>query len=177
MITFLWPIPGTGKSHISSPYGNRNNPITGKPEFHKGIDIAAPQGTDIITIGDAYIVDWANHPHKLMGLWVVYITYNYRMNYFHCNELHGNILSERYLPAGSVIATVGDTGYTTGHHLHFQTAKFLQRAGETIDPLTLYNRHHNTHTGAIIERLESVKAQMNAMGNEISTIEEIISKE
>lgn len=48
-----WPTPGYTK--ITSYYGSRNSPINGKPSFHYGIDIAAPEGSNIVSIFSGYV--------------------------------------------------------------------------------------------------------------------------
>lgn len=117
--------------YISSPYGYRIHPITGKRAMHYGVDISAPVGTFVYAMTDGKVV---------MA----------RGNGTAGNEIkidHGNGLQTRYLhmdkrtvkvgdtiKAGQVIGTVGDTGRVTGPHLHFE----VKVNGKTINPAKIF---------------------------------------
>lgn len=112
---------------VSDEYGWRISPITGKQEFHSGVDLAAPGGTAIYAAYDGVVAAAA---------------YNYSMgNYVMIN--HGDGLYTIYMHAsalyvkkddvvarGETIAAVGSTGYSTGNHLHFT----VRRGGEYVSP-------------------------------------------
>lgn len=111
---FLWPVPGYYT--ISSEFGNRISPISNKPEFHTGLDIPAPSGTNIIaacggTVAWAYksssAGNWVGIDHG-NGLYTIYM----HMSKFNVSE--GDVVK-----AGDVIGFVGSTGWSTGNHLHF----------------------------------------------------------
>lgn len=111
---FLWPLPGY--STITSGFYFRTNPVTGQPENHSGIDIAAPNGTPIVaacggTVAWAYqsrtAGNWIGIDHG-NGLYTVYM----HMSKFNVSE--GAVVN-----AGDVIGFVGSTGQSTGFHLHF----------------------------------------------------------
>lgn len=116
---FVWPTPGYYT--ITSDYGNRNNPFdTSSPEFHKGIDIGAPNGATIVSAADG-IVAWS-YLSSSAGNWVgidhgngVYTVYMH-MSYSIVRE--GQKVS-----AGQTIGYVGTTGNSTGYHLHFAVRK------------------------------------------------------
>lgn len=112
---------------LSSPYGIRNDPFTGKPAMHKGIDFAGKSGMSIIATG-AGIVTWAGK-RSGYGLMV-------EIN-------HGNGISTRYAHAkeiltkegdvvgkGQTIAVMGNTGRSTGPHVHYEVLK----SGRQINP-------------------------------------------
>ncbi|MCL1997398.1 MAG: peptidoglycan DD-metalloendopeptidase family protein [Turicibacter sp.] len=113
--TLLWPVPG--RFTVSSPYGNRTHPISRRPEFHTGIDIPAPGGTNILAAesgtvilsrwnggyGNTIVIDHGNGMSTL---------------YAHASRL---LVSEgTWVNRGDVIALVGSTGVSTGNHLHFE---------------------------------------------------------
>lgn len=113
-ISFTWPCPASGR--ITSNFGARSSPTEGASSNHKGIDIGAPTGTNIVAAASGT---------------VVVSTYSYSAgNYIMIN--HGGGVYTVYMHAskllasvgdtvekGEVIAKVGSTGYSTGPHLHF----------------------------------------------------------
>ncbi|WP_336788277.1 M23 family metallopeptidase, partial [Paenibacillus sp. MMO-177] len=114
----IWPFAKTYP--ITSPFGGREDPITGeKDTFHKGIDIGAPGGTAILAAqsgtvllarwtsgyGNTVIIDHGN------GMWTLYA--HIRMNGIKVEE-------EEKVNRGQKIAEVGSTGNSTGNHLHFE---------------------------------------------------------
>ena len=110
----LWPVPGYYT--ISSDYGYRVHPLYGYDEYHSGLDIPAPRGTEIIaaaggTVAWAYksssAGNWIGIDHG-NGLYTVYM----HMSRFAVSE--GDTVN-----AGEVIGYVGSTGWSTGNHLHF----------------------------------------------------------
>ena len=113
-IKFIWPCPASGR--ITSKFGARSSPTEGASSNHKGIDIGAPTGSNILAAAAGE---------------VVVSTYSYSAgNYVMIN--HGGGVYTVYMHAskllckvgdsvkqGAVIAKVGSTGYSTGPHLHF----------------------------------------------------------
>ena len=102
---------------VTSPFGYRQHPISKKLDFHRGIDLAAPQGSDIVApfMGEVSKkgID-ANYGN------FVEITHsqNLKTFYAHCEEI---LVEEgEKVSLGDTIATVGSTGISTGPHLHFE---------------------------------------------------------
>jgi hypothetical protein len=109
---------------ISSPFGWRTNPITGVgQEFHNGIDINKPIGTPIRAIADGYVI--ISQFSNSAGNWIR-IDHGYIPGFGHVvsEYMHNsrNLVSVtnplQRVEAGSVIAEVGNTGRSTGAHLH-----------------------------------------------------------
>jgi len=128
--TPLWLNPVEGI--ITSPGGLRYNPVTGRREFHDGIDIAAPIGTKIIAPRDGRVISVGKSPSFGRFLRIAhpdgYISF--------MAHLHGVIVyigSEVY--QGQHIAYSGNTGRSTGPHLHFG----LFRNGQYVDPINYVN--------------------------------------
>ena len=130
---WYWPLPGRYK--ISSLFGNRPDPFTGRADNHTGTDIPAPSGTPIYAAQDG-IVTTVN-------------TNRYASSYgYYCIISHGSGYATLYahqcqVPAvtegqtvskGQVIGYVGTTGRSTGNHLHFE----LRINGVRNDVLKLY---------------------------------------
>lgn len=113
--TFTWPVPGYYR--ISSEYNPRTSPISGKYEFHTGIDIPAGYGEDVVAGGDGTVITarWVNgYGYTVMishGSGIVTL-------YGHNSSL---VVSEgQSVSKGQVIAKIGSTGYSTGNHCHFE---------------------------------------------------------
>jgi murein DD-endopeptidase MepM/ murein hydrolase activator NlpD len=107
-------------SHVSSSYGWRISPITGAKEFHKGVDIPANFGTEIIAAHDGVVTfsgwgdSYGNH---------IIITGNngFATKYAHCSSLL--VAEGQTIKVGDIIALVGSTGDSTGNHLHYEILK------------------------------------------------------
>ncbi|PLV59139.1 peptidoglycan DD-metalloendopeptidase family protein [Thermotoga sp. KOL6] len=109
---FIWPVYGT----ISSGYGWRIHPITGKYSFHSGIDIAAPTGTPIFA-AESGIVEFAG-VNGGYGLMVKIKSSSYEHVYGHLSQI--DVYEGQYVKKGQLIGRVGSTGLSTGPHLHFE---------------------------------------------------------
>lgn len=123
---FIYPIAG----RLTSPFGYRRDPFTGRKSFHTGIDIAAPTGTPIKLTLDG-TVSYTGYS-TIYGNYVI-VTHSggYQSMYGHMHTIkvkRGQILSQ-----GSIIGTVGNTGRSTGPHVHFSVYK----NGKLINPLTV----------------------------------------
>ncbi len=118
---------------ISSLYGYRSDPFTGKRQFHKGVDIAAAKG-DIITSVASGIVKLAEK-HPQYGLEVEIDHGNgYVTRYAHASTLLvkvGDVVKK-----GTPLATIGSTGRSTGPHVHFEVIK----EGRNINPMKMLKK-------------------------------------
>lgn len=115
---------------LSSYYGWRSSPFSGKRSYHSGIDMAAPQGTPIYAAlgGTVSSVGYNN----VYGNYVI-ITHHsgYKTLYGHMSATL--VTRGQYVSTDTRIGRVGNTGMSTGPHLHFTVYKF----GKTVDPLSL----------------------------------------
>ena len=122
--TWKWPVPTN--RYVSSHYGYRN--IFGYKEFHTGMDIPAPERTNIIA-SNSGIVTTARYASSGYGNRII-IDHGggYQTLYAHCYAL--NVKVGDFVAQGDVIAFVGSTGLSTGNHLHFE----IRENGATINP-------------------------------------------
>ena len=114
---------------VSSEFGKRKNPFSGKMKDHNGIDLAAPEGTPVYAIKDgAVFIAVENNPE--FGNYVILQHDTGKMTsvYAHLSE----ILVSQYqnVKKGDIIGTVGQTGMATGPHLHFE----IRQGGKAEDP-------------------------------------------
>lgn len=125
-----WLKPVNG--YITSPYGERINPINGKEEFHNGLDVACENGTPARAVADGKITACGNSP-----TWGNYLQYDvgggYSIFYAHLSSLLVN--EGKTFKKGQILAKTGDTGFVTGPHLHLT----VYENGSETDPLTFFD--------------------------------------
>lgn len=118
---------------ISSYFGHRADPFTGRSAFHRGLDFAGPAGAEVVAVASG-VVTYSKE----------------RFGYGKCVEInHGNGYVTRYahnqrvlvalgdtVQKGHPIALIGSTGRSTGPHLHFEVLK----QGRAVDPMSFVKR-------------------------------------
>jgi len=112
---------------LSSNYGKRNDPFSGKQEFHKGLDFAGKKGSEVIVVGDG-VVTWAGNRSGYGNLVEVSHGNGYVTRYGH-NQKHLVKVGDT-VRKGQQIALMGSTGRSTGPHVHFE----VMRDGKTVNP-------------------------------------------
>lgn len=140
--TFL-KVPVIGCS-ISSPYNlTRMHPILKRVRPHYGIDWACPTGTPIMAFADGTVsfADWKGGNGNLL---VVEHAHGYTSLYAHIYRFAPGIKKGVKVKSGQVIATVGNTGISTGPHLHFG----VKKNNKYIDPSKIDTRHALSLTGS-----------------------------
>jgi len=118
---------------VSSYYGNRIDPFTGKQAFHRGIDLAGKSGTAVNTVADG-IVTWIGQRSGYGGLVEVDHGNGYVTRYAH-NKTIKVTLGDKVVK-GQLLALMGSTGRSTGPHVHFE----VLRDGKHINPYTFVKR-------------------------------------
>lgn len=109
----IWPVKGW----LSSRFGNRISPFTGNKEFHKGIDIATRLGTPIIAPADG-IISYIGWDHGYGRMMTIKHGYGLLSRYAHIKK--ALIKKGQYVKRGDTIALVGNSGRSTGPHLHYE---------------------------------------------------------
>ena len=104
----------------TSAFGYRINPITGEKSFHTGLDIAAPQGSKIVSVYNGTVRKVGEDSRSGKYIFVTHSD-GFETFYCHCSK----ILAEEgaVIRQGETIALVGSTGWSTGPHLHFEVRK------------------------------------------------------
>ncbi len=113
---------------ITSRYGYRTNPISGKYGLHTGVDIAADEGTGIVAAYNGVVKD-TGYGEKKGNFVLMEHTDGTQTLYCHCSEVL--VTEGSVIRAGELIALVGNTGWSTGPHLHFE----IRIDGSSVDPL------------------------------------------
>lgn len=122
----LFKYPASGR--LTSRYGWRINPITKKRHFHNGIDIANSPGTKIKAAMDGKVLKISyNH---IYGKYVI-IRHDNGYQTFYGHLIKVTVEKGKTVLQGEKIGEMGNTGQSTGNHLHFS----IYKNGETVDPL------------------------------------------
>lgn len=115
--------------YVSSRFGHRTDPFTGRRAFHKGVDFAGRAGADVVAVGSGIVI-WSGPRYGYGELVEVNHGSGYVTRYAHnANNL---VAVGDTVKRGQIIARMGDTGRATGPNLHFE----VLRHGEAVDPLT-----------------------------------------
>lgn len=121
----IWPFPGD--PNIYSYFGYRTSPITGKKEYHSGIDIGGAYGADIVASLAGTVIK-ATHS-SMNGNYIVLDHGNGVTTYYlHASKLLVEVGD--YVKQGQVIMKCGSTGWSTAPHLHFT----IRINGALVDP-------------------------------------------
>jgi murein DD-endopeptidase MepM/ murein hydrolase activator NlpD len=112
---------------LSSPFGPRINPVTGNFRIHQGLDLAAPQGSEVYAARDGEVVEMDTDP--VYGNYIIIRHGETWVSlYGHLSKFETALRSR--VRSGSLIGRVGSTGQSTGPHLHFE----LRQNGRAQDP-------------------------------------------
>ncbi|MCL1793224.1 MAG: peptidoglycan DD-metalloendopeptidase family protein [Oscillospiraceae bacterium] len=126
---FKYPVTPKYANPVSSGFGTRISPITGRSEFHNGIDIPANYGSPIWAANDGIVII-----ATYSGAYGNYVVIDHGGGkstlYAHASSL--NVKVGARVSKGDVIAYVGSTGWSTGNHLHFSYMEY----GVFKNPLT-----------------------------------------
>lgn len=112
---------------LTSHFGSRMHPVTAEQHFHKGTDLAAEKGSPIYSVSNG-VVRTAGKSDSYGNYLIITHCDGVCALYAHCDTLLVN--AGEYIEGGQKIATVGETGNTTGSHLHLE----LWRAGKLLNP-------------------------------------------
>ena len=121
------------KGWMSSRYGMRTDPFTGRLAWHAGVDFAGKRGSDVVSVASG-VVTWASKRYGYGLLVEVNHGGGYKTRYAHSQEILvkvGDIVRK-----GQVVAKMGSSGRSTGPHVHFEVYK----NGRTVDPAAYIHR-------------------------------------
>jgi len=115
--------------YISSRFGNRTDPFTGRRAFHKGIDFAGREGSEVVAVASGVVI-WSGERSGYGQLVEVNHGNGYVTRYAH--NADNLVAVGDTVKRGQMIARMGDTGRATGPNLHFE----VLLNGKAVDPLT-----------------------------------------
>jgi murein DD-endopeptidase MepM/ murein hydrolase activator NlpD len=120
----IWPTKGW----VSSDFGYRISPFTNEREFHKGFDISARMNTVIIAPADG-VVSTVGRSHGYGRM--LHINHGYGLKTVYAHLAKSLVTKGKYVKRGQKIALLGNSGRTTGPHLHYE----VHLNGVPVNPL------------------------------------------
>ena len=131
---FSHPLKATHR--FTSGFGIRKDPFTGKKQMHSGIDLAAYSGSKIHATADGVVTKaWPNGAYgKLIE---IRHTLGYSTRYAHLKKIR--VKSGQRVARGDIIGDMGNTGRSTGTHLHYE----IRKNGKAINPMTYIKAARN----------------------------------
>ncbi len=120
------------RGRLTSRYGYRRDPFTGKRSFHRGIDIANRIGARVYAAQEGRVV-YSGPRYGYGNAVIIEHRFGYKTLYGHLDELY--VKRGQRVKSGQAIGTVGNSGRSTGPHVHFE----VWLKNRTIDPLTQTN--------------------------------------
>ncbi len=130
-IPAIQPVPQKFMKQMASGYGYRRDPIYGTSKFHEGLDFAADRGTPVYATADGEVVmaGWQSGYGNMVE---INHGYNYVTRYAHLSKIHTKPGTK--VKRGDLIGEVGNTGKSTGNHLHYE----VRYKGAPQNPINYY---------------------------------------
>ena len=133
-IPAIQPVPERFLRAMASGYGVRHDPIYGTTKFHEGMDFSAPIGTPVYATADGRVAT-ASWQGLYGNLIEIDHGFNYLTRYAHLSRIE--VQPGQEVHRGDLIGRVGNTGKSTGPHLHYEV---LHR-GRPVNPINYFNRN------------------------------------
>lgn len=130
-IPAIQPISEKNLRAMASGYGYRRDPIYGTTKFHEGMDFSSPVGTPVYATGDGTVTH-AKWQSSYGNLIEISHGFNYTTRYAHLSQIL--VKPGQQVKRGDLIGKVGNTGKSTGSHLHYE----VRLKGEPQNPVNYY---------------------------------------
>ncbi len=125
---FMYPLPQKRAPHLTSRFGKRRNPFNYRNiEFHSGVDVSCPRGSEVLAARDGKVI-FTGFEGGYGNLVVVQHECGYRSYYGHLSR--PLVRPGDTVKRGAVVGLSGNTGRTTGPHLHFE----VRRGDVAVNP-------------------------------------------
>jgi murein DD-endopeptidase MepM/ murein hydrolase activator NlpD len=125
----IWPLLKSERIRITSPFGDRYSPFTGKIYQHDGIDLMSVVGDKIIATADGTVSQLWLHNHIFGRYVVITHTNGIKTHYGHLSRIF--VKYKQQVKKGDVIGIIGNSGLSTGTHLHYA----ISVNGIYVDPV------------------------------------------
>ncbi len=130
-IPAIQPVLNKNLKRVASGFGMRIDPVYHRPRFHAGMDFTAPTGTDIYATGDG-VVESAGWRQGYGNCVTIDHGYGYVTLYAHMHKI--GVKRGQQVTRGEVIGEVGNTGKSTGPHLHYE----VRYQNKAVNPRNFY---------------------------------------
>lgn len=122
----MWPVSGP----ISSPFGMRTNPVSGRFLMHTGIDIAVEMGTTVVAAAGGRVISAGWNDGGYGNMIIIDNGGNMSTLYAHLSQIF--VGNDQEVKEGQAIGAAGSTGNSTGPHVHFE----VRIDGKPVDPMS-----------------------------------------
>lgn len=139
VIPAIWPIDRTKLKYVSSLYGMRMHPRYGTWRMHEGVDLSAPKGTPVYATGNAVVLRAGWRPGYGYMIELNH-GFGYKTRYGHLSKMY--VSAGDSVTRGQVIADVGNTGVSSGSHLHYE----VRFRDHTVNPIHYFNKDMSPET-------------------------------
>ena len=156
------PING---ARLSSGFGMRKHPILGYNKKHQGVDFAAPAGTPIMAAGTGHIEFVGNNGGAGKYIRIKHLN-GYKTSYSHLSKYASGIQKNVKVRQGQVIGFVGNTGLSTGPHLHYEVIF----NGKRINPMKMKLPSGKQLKDKNLEIFLAEKERINAEVSELNSM-------
>jgi len=154
-------------SRVTSGFGVRMHPILQRMRKHQGIDFAAPVGTPVRVVGDG-VVEFSGTQRGFGNVVIVRHSRNRSTLYAHLQRI--DVQRGQRVAAGQLIGTVGDTGWATGTHLHFEfhvngvpkNPLLITGEAEAVSVPVADRARFDRHASTIVGKLETARSLTTA---------------
>lgn len=134
-----WPVPES--TRVASPFGYRIHPTLGYRKLHTGVDLSVPQGTEVHVVEEGVV---RRASEDAVNGRVLIIDHGRGVTTAYCHNSELRVKVGQRVKRGELIAHSGNTGRSTGPHLHYQ----LELASQPVDPLRFRVRSLPVATGS-----------------------------
>jgi murein DD-endopeptidase MepM/ murein hydrolase activator NlpD len=148
----IQPVSNKNLNRIASGFGYRIDPVYKTTKFHAGLDFAAPQGVPIYATADGRVTTAGNSGNGFGNHVVITHGYGYETLYGHMFRVKAR--NGQTVKRGEIIGYVGNTGKSTGPHLHYE----VHKNGKPLDPVYFF---YNDLTPEQYDRLLKMAAASN----------------
>jgi murein DD-endopeptidase MepM/ murein hydrolase activator NlpD len=148
----IQPVSNKNLNRIASGFGYRVDPVYKTTKFHAGLDFAAPQGVPIYATADGRVTTAGNSGNGFGNHVVIAHGYGYETLYGHMFRVKAR--NGQTVKRGEIIGYVGNTGKSTGPHLHYE----VHKNGKPLDPVYFF---YNDLTPEQYDRLLKMAAASN----------------
>lgn len=152
-IPAIMPVASKDLTRVASGYGMRIHPVFKVRKMHTGMDFTAPTGTEIYATGDGKVVKVESARRGYGKHIVIDHGYGYRTRYAHMSKF--NVRVGKKIKRGDVIGYVGNTGTSTGPHLHYE----VEKNGAKINPANFYSNDLSPEEYELMLEISSMSNQ------------------
>lgn len=125
---------GDKRVRLAASFGFRKDPFHGNYRMHSGVDLAGPLGMEVVATGNGRVISVSHDLFGYGNFVVVDHGFGYKSRYAHLKSI--SVTMGQFIKRGEKIGTLGNTGRSTGPHLHYEVI----HKNRAVNPLNYYNR-------------------------------------